>query len=231
MKKMTILFTSFPDFSGNSKSLFMYMNNRYKENMDLIWVIENEEVLSNLKNEGIKAVKWYSEEYLELLNNANVLFDTHGQFSNVNNNDKIYINLWHGMPIKKIGYLLEDENLNDIDIAFLDGVSSNTDFIFVTSPFYSSIISSVFNINVKKVLPLGMPRLDDLFTPKNKKKFDNLINCKTSDFNKILIYLPTYRNGCGKTNDGQLSNENILNLKKYNEESLIKYLEKIVTYF
>jgi len=25
MKKMTILFTSFPDFSGNSKSLFIYL--------------------------------------------------------------------------------------------------------------------------------------------------------------------------------------------------------------
>ena len=46
----------------------------------------------------------------------------------------------------------------------------------------------------------------------------------TESYDKVLMYLPTFRNGLGRENDGAFS-DNILNLEKYNEEELENYLE------
>ena len=41
--KINILFSSFPDFSGNPKALYEYIAKNYSEKFELIWVIYNED--------------------------------------------------------------------------------------------------------------------------------------------------------------------------------------------
>ena len=50
MEKLNITFCSFPDFGGNAKALYEYMNKRYKDNMNYIWIVYI----------GIIVMSWYS---------------------------------------------------------------------------------------------------------------------------------------------------------------------------
>ncbi|HHX67264.1 MAG TPA: hypothetical protein GX708_04300 [Gallicola sp.] len=224
-KKLTILFTSFPDFSGNSRALYKYMIKKYNKQMNLIWVVETQSAFNALSEKGIKCIFKESEEFCHAIDKADLLFDTHGQFSNLDLKNKIYVNLWHGIPIKKIGYWLDKKDLTEMDIVFLNNVSNKTDLLTTPSQFSSSLLSVAFNIKIEKVLTLGMPRLDDFSSDDLTSKFEKIIKTKKQRYKKIIIYLPTFRQGCGRYNDGTISNNNILNLNDYDETILLKYLK------
>ena len=49
MEKLNITFCSYPDFGGNAKALYEYMKKRYKDQMNLVWIVYNDESVMNLK--------------------------------------------------------------------------------------------------------------------------------------------------------------------------------------
>ncbi|MGP9543359.1 CDP-glycerol glycerophosphotransferase family protein, partial [Glutamicibacter sp. AOP5-B1-3] len=109
----TILFES---FSGNGmlchpEALFRRMLNRSDfSEYRFIWVINDFSRYSKSINEyksnpRIKFVKYLSFEYYKALNTSkylinNVSFPT--QFAK--RPDQVYVNTWHGIPLKKMGY-------------------------------------------------------------------------------------------------------------------------------
>lgn len=224
MKKLLILFESFPDYSGNCKSLYEYMSKRYSDKFELVWVVNNEQMRQILLTKKINCVLSGSKETKKVINNADVLFDTHGQFCNAGFKEKLYINLWHGMPVKTLGYLMNISTLTESDNIWLNSVKTNTDFTFVTSKFYATIMSSVWNMDIRKILPLGTPRLDDFY---DKNAYDRLVEMLKCNIKKpkIIAYCPTFKNGLGRLSDGFCDGKNIINIKEYDEKKLIKFLK------
>lgn len=49
MKKLNVTFCSFPDFSGNAKALFNYMQDRYKNKMNYTWIVTDEKSIDVIK--------------------------------------------------------------------------------------------------------------------------------------------------------------------------------------
>ncbi len=224
--KINILFSSFPDFSGNPKALYEYIAKNYSEKFELIWVIYNEDSSDILKNINVKFVLYKSQEYEQIMQNIDIIFDTNGELLREKRENQIYVNMWHGSSPKKKGYLLPIENFAEQDTDYYELAQMKTDFVLVPSEFAQLIFSSVFNINSQNVLPLGYPRDEYLLKSDGKANLQKFTSLNLEKFNKIIFYLPTFRNGCNRKDSKNIFEDNILNIKHYEESELIKFLEQ-----
>ena len=225
-EKINILFSSYPDFSGNPKALYEYIRTNYYNKFNLFWVIYSDEFKEILQNLNINFVFFKSPEYEKLICDINLIFDTNGFLLSEKKGNQIYVNLWHGSSPKKKGYLLPKDNFAEQDTEYLKLARRKTDFLIVPSEFSKLIFSSVFNINAQKVLPLGYPRDEYLINSNGLKNLQKFTNLDLSKFKKIIFYLPTFRNGCNRNDSKNIFENNILNIEHYNENDLIHFLEE-----
>jgi CDP-glycerol glycerophosphotransferase (TagB/SpsB family) len=133
------------------------------------------------------------------------------------------INLWHGIPLKKIAF---DDKYHPTPQTFRgkllkyfeEKVFRNT-YHIATSPGIAEIYRNCFRADEKHVLVLGQARNDYFYTAHTnpyKERFDN---------RKIILYMPTHRREGKQVMDMtkllDLSNINTL-CKKHNAIFLIK---------
>lgn len=198
-KKIT--FISFPDLSDNSWHLFYYIN-KNKNYLNLVWLIDKN--LSNIKINYLKKinkknrilfVKKRSLQGVYHFLSSRIVFFTHNSyFFSQKNLGPTQVNLWHGMPIKKIGFYRHKKHL------YFYG-----DFTISTSNLYKKVMSKAFGINTKSIILCGLPR-NDVLKSGNKKKFYFLSEKKL----KMVLWLPTFRktNVFSEINDSE--NEHFL---------------------
>lgn len=225
-EKINILFSSYPDFSGNPKSLYEYIKNNYPNKFNLFWVIYSDEFKEILSNLNINFVFFKSQEYEKLICNIDLIFDTNGFLLSEKKENQIYVNLWHGSSPKKKGYLLPKENFAEQDYEYYKLAQRKTDFLIVPSEFSKLIFSSVFNINAQKVLPLGYPRDEYLINSNGLANLQKFTDLDLKKFNKIIFYLPTFRSGCNRSDSNNIFENNLLNIEHYDEEDLKHFLEE-----
>ena len=224
--KVNILFSSFPDYSGNPKALYEYILKTHPDKFNLYWVIYDEKSKSNLENKKVNFVLYKSEMYEEIISKINIIFDTNGELLPEKREGQLYINMWHGSSPKKKGYLLPVENFAEQDEEYYKQARRKTDFLLVPSEFSKLIFSSVFNMNPQRVLPLGYPRDEYLLNSDGLANLQKFTEADLKKFNKIIFYLPTFRKGCNRSDSENIFENNILNIESYNEGELLKFLEK-----
>lgn len=224
MKKLNITFCSFPDFAGNAKALYEYMVKRYKDKMNYTWIVYNESTVEILKEKGIKSILIGTDEFKKYVPKTNVFFTTHANLTGdkLKAKDSIYVELWHGISPKKVGFMMN--NLSQDDERWYEHLSTVIDYIIVPSEFWQSVFANRFYLKINQILPIGYPKLDLLKNKKAKKNLSLVLDEDVKKYEKIIFYAPTFRKGCGRNNDSSFSN-NVLNLKSYSEDELIKYLE------
>lgn len=188
-----ILFQSSPDYSDNAYAMCKYLNNKMTHGKwKFVWIIVDWErkdaILSEMRRDDINAqlVKHQSIKGIWLFIRARYVFVSHGLYDDIKlhqHKDKI-INLWHGMPLKKLGAC-------DIDRPGGGRPSStNFDFVIATSKYYQKIMAAVFATTVDRVLVTGQPRCDLLFEPTDRF-ISKALN--KDDYSKVGIWMPTYR--------------------------------------
>lgn len=145
--------------------------------------------------------------------------------------NQIYIQCWHGTPLKKIGLDVEyDKNSlhskRFLDFAFkLD--SSRYDYIVSPSGYASEKFKSAFSLTEKtKIIESGYPRNDELSLHRNdnmykleiKKKLD-LIGVK-----KIILFCPTFRDEHYRSKNKSIWYDSLLKLSTaVGEDSVILF--------
>lgn len=224
--KVNILFSSFPDFSGNPKALYEYILKTYPDKFNLYWVTYNKTAQENLESKNINCMLFKSAKYEDIISKIDVIFDTNGELLTEKRDNQLYINMWHGSSPKKKGYLLPKENFAEQDEEYYKQARRKTDFLLVPSEFSKLIFSSVFNMNPQRVLPLGYPRDEYLLKSDGMANLQKLTEVNLKKFNKIIFYLPTFRKGCNRKDSENIFENNILNIESYNETELLDFLEK-----
>lgn len=224
MEKYNIMFASHPDYSGNCKALYEYMKKKYKE-MNLVWTIYDGNYQDVLKNKDIRFVLYNSEEFNLEMQKADIVFFTHDELINEKREGQIYIYLGHGCGSKKFGYMIEKDNLAKDDEIYLYKMREAIDYIICASELYKTLYSVMFNFEYDRILPLGTPRIDYVYSPNSVANLALVCDRNLNKYNKILMYLPTIRNGIGRKGDGSFT-KNVLNLDEYDESELERYLEK-----
>lgn len=187
-------------FIDNSKHFFEYVE-KQQENIIPIWITRSKDVLKELReknykvyhNLSIKGV-WFS------ITSQVVIFSTQREdilFVYPKKN-RIIVNLWHGMPMKKIVNDFKSRELNWKGKLFDKYVTGfkheDVDLISSTSDFFVNFMKSAFNNN--NIAILGQPRTD-VFGKWNKKEIKEKHGFNESE--KIVTYMPTHRAyGMGK---------------------------------
>ncbi len=187
-EKRLFVFSSNDGFSGNAKAFYLYMRENYPE-YELVWVLHKKEELIFLKKMNVHAYQSTSLKGIQHLVKAKYIIATHLEFSRYKAFiGQKYINLWHGMPVKKMGYMDPGEKFSR-NHKYTWG---NYDIVTVTSEFFATVLSSETGTNYRKFKITGASRNDFLFNCDGRKNlqtlFPDIINYK-----KVMLYCPTFR--------------------------------------
>ena len=97
---------------------------------------------------------------------------------------QIYLNTWHGIPIKTVGN--EAEGRKDYDFSYID-------YFCVSGNYETDIYKRSFNINEDHLLKVGMPRNDILYYSSEQEKEEIKKRLGLPTDKKIILYAPTWR--------------------------------------
>jgi CDP-glycerol glycerophosphotransferase (TagB/SpsB family) len=140
---------------------------------------------------------------------ARYVFFTHPCFTRDFPPDVVSVNVWHGMPIKKIGWMLEGDA----------GISSR--HALATSPFWAEIMERAMRPH-GSVLPIGLPRNDRLFS--NRGQVLEKLGLPAG--RRLLAWLPTYRKSVrGLPRTDGIEAGNVFEMPDVDPEALNSFLE------
>lgn len=199
-------------FNDNAKYLFIYICEN-RPDIDVAWITSNKKVIEFIRSRGgrayhrlsingiwycLTAKYWFFNAYLHDINYAL-------------SKGAVAVNLWHGVPLKKIEHDIENGPLlklftqANFYVRNLRNPSLHRrpDFVLSTSEFVSNYsFKSAFRVDDKKCLNFGYPR-NEIFL--GKSFFSNEIQNKWSEYSfdslkqliaegkRIGIYMPTWR--------------------------------------
>ena len=202
-------------YDDNPKYLFEYVV-RNRQDIKAIWITEDKEIFFRLKEEGLPVClsNTIKAKYLAL--RAKYVCTATGRIDIGSKNVKYlgnsyYINLWHGIPLKKIMYddeysIVNNNTFHNKIRDLLDKIPFRHYYVVSTSKKIGEIYKSAFKVSEDQVLQLGQPRNDCFFL--------NYENQYTKRFQgkKIILYMPTHRNE-GKVH---IKLDDIFNLEQLN---------------
>jgi len=112
----------------------------------------------------------------------------------------VYLQTWHGTPIKKM--LFDLENIHGRDDGYVDRVTkakSQWSYLLSQSPYATEKLRSAFKYD-GEVLELGYPRNDILVKEENNQEYIHKIkrNLNIPKDKKVILYAPTFRDNSEK---------------------------------
>jgi len=131
---------------------------------------------------------------------------------------QIRVNLWHGMPLKAIGYLNKYGN---------DAIIPKSSVVIATSELYQDIMGKVFSITHDKVWITGQPRCDLLWESRDTL---GKLGIEKKTYRKVIFWTPTYRYAKDHPIQDGIFTETLPILKGNDIEVLNHYLNSIDTY-
>lgn len=222
-KRNQILFFSVPDFSDNAKAMFEYLNNNnFDEKYNLIWILTDKNNALKLSKQGIKTCKPRSISGLYQIFRSKYLMVTHNTFGELKAKNQYLINLWHGMPLKSIGFFLK--SLPKDEKNKIISMSNSIDMLISTSTITRNAMISCYGIFPQKVHIIGQPRNDKLFSNKSKKNLSDLLKRDISKYKKIVLYTPTHRVS-NESKEGKSHDKNLFNFSDFDIELFNNFLD------
>lgn len=207
-----VVYNSYPDVSDNALAVFLYIIENYEDKQN-IWLVKdkNFDRLINIietytQSKRYKIVTRDSFLGIWFYLRAKYVFFTHGLYSGASISKKhCVVNLWHGMPLKKVGAY---DNKSFMQ---------KSSFAISTSKFYQSIISKAFLIQLEHVLISGQPKNDLLFLDLDVL---SKLNVDKKKYSFIILWTPTYRKS--KVGDVRLDGHYEGEFPAINNEKLIE---------
>ncbi|MBM1105255.1 CDP-glycerol glycerophosphotransferase family protein [Aurantibacter crassamenti] len=199
-KHMVLFGTGFHSFSDNPKFLFIHFQNHqfYRP----IWISSNRDEVKILRKQGYSCkYRWSLGAFWSIVR-APLFFISHNikDIYPVVPKRAVVINLWHGTPIKKIGFdsLKEQEWIKRLQNSGRKLPYDRWDYFISASPNTSFIFEKAMGLHKAKIKSLGQPRTDLIYQASNNNKVKTTIEVnlnfqEISDKYKIL-YTPTFRN-------------------------------------
>lgn len=179
-------------YTDNTKYFYEYVVKNKKE-IRAVWLTNNSEIIKDLRTKNYECYYAYSIRGYWLSMLAYYSFCTVSYADlNLYVHGKRVVNMWHGSPLKKIGY--DDKHAYPSSIAIQEMSKIFFPFIKPLESYHYLLASSVEEVNNlasafgkcrKEILLTGLPRNINL----NKKK---IIKNNVERFK--VLYLPTHRN-------------------------------------
>lgn len=223
MDKINITFCSFPDFSGNAKALYEYINKKKVKHFNLVWIVYNQESYEKLMKDKINVILIGTEEFKQYIPTTDIFFTTQGNLDNDKTDKSLYIELWHGIGPKPVGYACK--NPSQEDIIGYNHMRKIFDYVIVPSAFWQVIFSSMLHVECNRIKTLGMPLFDYFVNSDGKSNLSKTLGFDVCKYNKIIMYMPTYKNGFNHNDVNNVNIDNVFNFEKYDENELDNFLK------
>jgi len=199
--------------ADNSKYFYILYSNilRDKYGVDLVWVSKTRKTMRSVRRLNVGGcVHMYSLQGLYFLLTAGVYIYSHGIISDLPlcmSKTAKHVYLWHGIPIKKIGFLDEKDMLNRLLRKLLHKsiypyVFIKPDIVLSTSSFVSNYFSECFSIDSDQCIVSAYPRCevlkyveDDIFRFITRYEGNDYKNffMKMKTYSQVILYMPTWR--------------------------------------
>jgi CDP-glycerol glycerophosphotransferase (TagB/SpsB family) len=166
------------------------------DSLDAYWITSNLEVYNSLKFENRKVLLSFSLKGIYIQLTSYVFLCT------VNSNDfyfpcitrrNIFIQLWHGAPLKKIGFDVDYTHLQKIVNRIRSFFIDNYDYVISPDIKFDSSFMTAMGVEKSQIIRSDYPRCDSFNIPSNLvEEVREKLSIKSNE--KFLFYLPTHRN-------------------------------------
>lgn len=197
-------------FNDNAKYLFIHVMEQMPD-IDCAWLSVNRTTVRTIKEKGLKAY--------HVLSPAGIWFALRAKcwFFNAYSSDIMFclsggaklVNLWHGLPLKRIEFDIESGILADRFVKktlkeryFHPEVFKRPDYVVSSTELFSEVFARSFRIPLERCLNLGLARNEILTWPEEKRRafIDRYEPVETLDligqmgnFDRVFVYMPTWR--------------------------------------
>lgn len=185
------------NYSGNPKYVYEELIDQgLDKKFKCIWSLEN----IDLEIPGnAKKIKRARLSYLYYLAVSKIwICDTRLPSFLIKRAETIYIQLWHGTPLKKLAMdmdilsMSEKMELSEYKRLFKENTET-WDYLISQSDYTTERFKSCFDFK-KEILPIGFPRNDVLFKKNDVKSIESIKNEYKVPLNKkVILYAPTWR--------------------------------------
>ena len=174
-------------------------------------------LFENYKMKNIILIDVNSKKFTKVLATAKYVFnDTSFPAYYIKRNEQIYLNTWHGTPLKTLG----KSTTNDFhDIANLQKNFVVADYLLYPNEYTMEHMKEDYmlnNISNNKIVLCGYPR-NEIFFEKNRRK--ELKKILQLDNMEVIAYMPTWRGNVRKI-QGKEQLKEIKGYLKYIDEQL-----------
>lgn len=206
-------------YNYNSRYLFEYVKENLPE-ITPLFVINDPELRNSLSSKYGKQyfIETESIQGIRQALSAGVWFTSAGlpAYGTGLHKKRLIINLWHGVPLKKIALL--DPNLKKAArIYFKKIFSENYTCILTTSHELIPLMSRSFAVSEDKIKVWGQPRNDGLFQKNDCREILGQLFPDLPEYTKTVLYAPTFRDY------GQVQ---LFPFKDFDQEQLEAFLEE-----
>lgn len=225
VKKGLVYFESFggKSYSDSPKYIYEYLIN-HQDKYKYVWHLnELENIPGKPKNVKTDSLRYYYTlavaEFIVTNVRLPLFFEKREEVS--------YLQTWHGTPLKRLGGDMEEvhmpgTNTERYKINFYNE-SQKWDYLIAPNAYSSTILSRAFWFD-KKVLEVGYPRNDILYTKNNSRDIARLKSkLNLSQEKKVILYAPTWRDD-EYYSVGNYTFELKLNLEKMQKELGDEYI-------
>ncbi|NLJ18769.1 MAG: CDP-glycerol glycerophosphotransferase family protein [Globicatella sulfidifaciens] len=191
-----IVFESFlgKQYSDNPKALYLYIKEKYPD-YKLYWSL-NREVIPSFAHEDIQVIKRLSLKWILVMSRAkHWITNTRLPLWIPKSNETVYLQTWHGTPLKKLGIDIEEVRMpgtttENYKRNFVNE-AKKWDYLVSPNSYSTNIFKGAFQFS-GEIIESGYPRNDAL----NKKlisREDLLKSLNLPLDKKIILYAPTWR--------------------------------------
>lgn len=182
-------------YNYNSRYLFEYVKENHPE-ITPLFVINDPELRNSLSSKYGKQyfIETESIQGIRQALSAGVWFTSAGlpAYGTGLHKKRLIINLWHGVPLKKIALL--DPNLKKAArIYFKKIFSENYTCILTTSHELIPLMARSFAVSEDKIKVWGQPRNDGLFQKNDCREILGQLFPDLPKYTKAALYAPTFR--------------------------------------
>lgn len=212
LEEKTIFFESFigRKYADSPRAMYeaMLKDSSYAS-YKKVWSFQNPEDYAYLKEQpNTELVAYRSREYYRVLSTAKYwVTNYHIQEGVKKHPRQVYVQTWHGTPLKKIGCDVEHTSLVKREQKrmnhFYEKEGHRFTYVVSPSPFYTEKFTSAFRLgNQAKILEYGYPRNDLLFQSNEEKTEMLKRKLHIPQGKKVILYCPTWRDNQNETGAG-----------------------------
>lgn len=232
-----VVFASFNgrSYSDSPKAIYIYLVNSEEYNdYNFVWAFKDAKEYKNLENnKNTKVIDIKSKEFWKVLAKAKYwVFNYKIEDYIFPNKNQVFLQCWHGTPLKRLGCDLEHFNnaMNSISEIRKRYHIEASKFSYFLSPseFATEKFMTAWDIKNKGImLEEGYPRNDFLINYTQEDIQNIKENLRLNNINKkIILYAPTYRDnqhsvGVGYTYETEVDFEKLR--EKLSDEYVILF--------